>query len=442
MRPSFFLGTWIVTTAILINNYTTCAQEVRFTGALTQNVRGEDDQVLRRFEVLLLKSGDAAFFSVLDDERVGCPWPESFGSLSSPAGPSPHLIYRYDGSLYTIPLPPLTLDIPGEADEGDEWANDDWSYRLVNRDKDSEDRSVWQVAATERRGRRQALQIDAATEILLQANVDVFMGQGDRFTLTLTQTSSTGLSDSETQASENVQSSLIQLQRQLGRRPDTQTSELSARQLELTSALLTSLREKAQNTPLQETIIRISRDVERQKRRVMATKNRQDELINRPAPSFALNLIDGQTLSSDSLEGKVTVLHFWDYKDKPLSEPYGQVGYLDFLFNRRKTANVAVVGISTNPALQSAESLQRARRSAKKLVEFMNTSYPVGYDDGSLLRAFGDPRETNGQLPLWVVLSADGKIVHYQSGFYEIDRQRGLKELDEILIEQVRLSKE
>ncbi|TWW09775.1 hypothetical protein E3A20_10930, partial [Planctomyces bekefii] len=37
----------------------------------------------------------------------------------------------------------------------------------------------------------------------------------------------------------------------------------------------------------------------------------------------------------DSLKGKTVILHFWDYKDSPLSEPYGQTGYLEFLNNRR-----------------------------------------------------------------------------------------------------------
>jgi len=86
-----------------------------------------------------------------------------------------------------------------------------------------------------------------------------------------------------------------------------------------------------------------------------------------------------------------------------------------------------------NPALQQAESSRSAKRTARKLIEFMNLSYPVGYDDGSLLRAFGDPRDSDGKLPLWVVITPAGKIAHYHGGFYEVDQRYGLKELDDVL---------
>ena len=91
-----------------------------------------------------------------------------------------------------------------------------------------------------------------------------------------------------------------------------------------------------------------------------------------------------------------------------------------------------------NPLLQQSETARLGQRTARKLAEFMNLSYQIGYDDGSLLRELGDPRDSDGQLPLWVVLSPEGKIIHYHSGFYEIDRQQGLKELDEVLVAQIR----
>ncbi|MFN5800218.1 MAG: hypothetical protein ACK5AN_22085, partial [Planctomyces sp.] len=71
----------------------------------------------------------------------------------------------------------------------------------------------------------------------------------------------------------------------------------------------------------------------------------------------------------------------------------------------------------------------------RKIAEFMNLSYPIGYDDGTLLKTLGDPRESRGQLPLWVVIGADGKVKHYHAGFYEIDAAKGLKELEAVLSE-------
>ena len=127
------------------------------------------------------------------------------------------------------------------------------------------------------------------------------------------------------------------------------------------------------------------------------------------------------------------ILHFWDYRDTPLSEPYGQTGYLEFLFNQKKKLNLTVVGVSTNPDLQNKENLKRGRRSVRKLSEFMNLSYPIGHDDGTLLKNFGDPRDTRGQLPLWIVLNANGKVAHYHAGYYEVDAAQGLKDLENVL---------
>ena len=156
-------------------------------------------------------------------------------------------------------------------------------------------------------------------------------------------------------------------------------------------------------------------------------------MVNSRMPAFALQLIRGGTLGSASLAGKTTILHFWEYRDKPLSEPYGQTGYLEFLFNRYRSKNVAVVGICCNPELLDPSTVRQAQRSARKTAEFMNLSYPIGGDDGSLLKTVGDPRDSRGLLPLWIVISPDGKVVHYHAGFYEIDAATGLKQLDEIV---------
>ena len=166
--------------------------------------------------------------------------------------------------------------------------------------------------------------------------------------------------------------------------------------------------------------------------------DRQEKLLESEAPGFALNLVTGGSLNSKDLNGKTVVPHFWKYADKPLSEPYGQVGYLEFLYGKRSVNGVEVVGIAMNSALQDPQSNRAGQRSARKLIEFMNLSYPVGFDDGSLLRAFGDPRDDGGELPLWVVISPQGKVVHYHGGFYEIDQRQGLKRLDDVLIDQIR----
>ncbi len=49
------------------------------------------------------------------------------------------------------------------------------------------------------------------------------------------------------------------------------------------------------------------------------------------------------------------------------------------------------------------------------------------------MKQFGDPRLVGASLPLFVVIGPEGKIVHYKVGNYEVDRDQGLKQLDEIV---------
>lgn len=407
---------------------------VRFSGALSQQTQGES-QILRRFEALLLDDGAVPFFAVLDDERDGCPWPESFGQMM-PNGVTPHLIYNYEGSTYSLPLPSLAPGVPDDAAVGSEWSVGGWSYEITG--TSSGEDAAWRIEARERRGRRQSMSVSRESGSLLVATQDVFMGQGVRFELNMKQSSSQTLDDDLSERVGQLRSALLTLQAALNRRPDTQLSELSPRQVNDSKSRLTSLTILAADTPLQESILRIRRNVEQQDRRISQTMDRRKQLVGRASPEFSLNLIGGGDFSSTSLRGKVVVLHFWKYAEKPLSEPYGQVGYLEFLYNRYKQMKVEVVGVAMNPMLQQSDTVRLGQRTARKLAEFMNLSYQIGYDDGSLLRELGDPRDSDGQLPLWVVLSPDGKITHYHSGFYEIDRQQGLKELDEVLVAQIR----
>ena len=408
---------------------------VRFAGSLTQEA-ADGDVSLREFEALLLKSTVTTFFSVLDDPRDGCRWPESFGQLKAPNGPSPHLLYSYDGSLYNIPLPQLSPTIT-DAAVGSTWSEGSWTFEIIGTTTQNGE-AGFKVEARERRGRRQSLIVSENTGELIEAEQDVFMGQGQRFRMTVKRMSSKPLPDEITEQLGQLQSELLTLQASLNRRPDSQLAELSQRQVENAQSRITNLSQLAKDTPLQETVLRISRDLAQQQKRVAQAMNRREQLLQSDAPEFALNLIGNGTLKSEELNGKTVVLHFWKYSDKPLSEPYGQVGYLEFLYNKRKVNGVEVVGIAMNPSLLQAETNRSGQRSARKLAEFMNLTYPVGYDNCALLRELGDPREAGGELPLWVVVSPAGKIVHYHAGFYEVDRRQGLKDLDNVLIEQIK----
>ena len=410
-----------------------------FAGSLIQP--GDDDgDILRRFEVQLLTTHQTYFFHVIDDVRHGCPWSDSFGR-TGPAVETdtvqPHLVYDYDGHAYLIGLPPFIVELPTDLAPDATWEQAGWQMTAIER------RSVngvpaWIVEARERRGRQQTLTVDAATGMTLRAEADVFMGQGDQFKLTLARASGKLLEQATSDKVIELEHELLALQTVLKRRPDAHLSELSARQIADVVAASDRLTVLATGTPLEMLVRQMKADVDQQQKRLASTASLATKLMNTDAPQFVLSLMDGRTLESESLKGKTVILHFWDYRDAPLSEPYGQTGYLEFLFNQKKKMNVTVVGVSTNPDLQTKENLSRGRRSVRKLSEFMNLSYPVGHDDGTLLKTFGDPRETRGQLPLWIVLNADSKVVHYHAGYYEVDAAQGLKDLEAVLAELIR----
>lgn len=388
----------------------------------------------------LLTTNQTCFFHVIDDARHGCPWPDSFGRTGPAVGTDtvqPHLVYDYDGHAYLIGLPQFVVALPADIEPDATWEQGGWQMTAIER-RSVNEVPAWIVEARERRGQQQTLTVNAATGMTLRAEADVFMGQGEQFKLTLALASGKLLEQAAADKVMELQNELLALQTALKRRPDAHLSELSARQIADVVAASDRLTELAAGTPLEMLVRRIRADVEQQQKRLASTVSLATKLMNTDAPQFVLSLMDGGTLESESLKGKTVILHFWDYRDAPLSEPYGQTGYLEFLFNQKAKMNVVVVGVSTNPDLQSKENLNRGRRSVRKLSEFMNLSYPVGHDDGALLKTFGDPRETRGQLPLWIVLNADGKVAHYHAGFYEVDAAQGLKDLEAVLADLLR----
>jgi hypothetical protein len=136
----------------------------------------------------------------------------------------------------------------------------------------------------------------------------------------------------------------------------------------------------------------------------------------------------------------VIVFHFWQYRGEPLNEPYGQIGYLDFLYSKRKKLGITVIGVNVDERFGTAQSAV-ATRSMKSLLDFMKISYAMATDDGTILAEFGDPRSAGAALPLWIVIGHDGTVTHYHSGFYNIKPDEGLKQLDEAVIEAVRRQK-
>ncbi|MEO1996085.1 MAG: TlpA disulfide reductase family protein, partial [Planctomycetaceae bacterium] len=217
---------------------------------------------------------------------------------------------------------------------------------------------------------------------------------------------------------------------------------LSDQQLKQTQRILAQLKQQAKATPFAQLTDTIEQDVTAQTRLGADISRLAAQFLGKKAPRFTLTGLDGKPLSAKQRTGKIIVLHFWGYQSEPLVEPYGQIGYLDFLHNRRHKLGVQIFGVAVHESLtpNSAES-PKTLRSVRKLREFMNLSYPLTIDDGQLLRKFGDPRTLDAKLPLWVVIAPNGTIAGYQVGLFSIRADEGLKQLDDLLIKLIRQQK-
>lgn len=83
-----------------------------------------------------------------------------------------------------------------------------------------------------------------------------------------------------------------------------------------------------------------------------------DPLIGKPAPDFSLPLRNGQTLSLESLRGKVVVLNFWATWCPPCIE---EIPALNRLHRQLKGLPVEVVGISVDDNWGEIEKLTMKR---------------------------------------------------------------------------------
>ena len=199
-------------------------------------------------------------------------------------------------------------------------------------------------------------------------------------------------------------------------------------------AQLPGVIEAAAGTPLARVVTAAERDTQLQSGRNDAVADLAAKQTGRAVEAFTSKGLDDEALSQDGLLGHVTVLHFWDYRDEPLKEPYGQVGYLDFIYHRRKPSGLQVYGVAVDGRLAEEKTRGEATRSVKKLKAFMNLSYPILLDSGALLKQFGDPRPLGANLPLFVVIGPDQKIIHYHVGTYDVHQDQGLKQLDEVVL--------
>ena len=384
------------------------------------------------------ESGTDVFW-LLDERGNGqFPWPSRFGRLAldgrfRTAAAGPALLYdRGEGqSVVPVLLPFLVADEPLAA--GAEFQRGNLEFH-VDKAGQAKGRAVWHLSARDRFGPKRTLRVEQGSPLVVAMREKVIMGRGEEYRLTFELVTSEQLPPDQLTALAAAIERLTALRDKLNLAARSQQIDWKSEQLETLAKQLPAVVKSASGTGLSKLALAARRDLELQAGRNDALADLRAKYHGREVEAFSARGLAGDSLALADLKGQVTVLHFWDYRDAPLHEPYGQVGYLDFMYHRRKPSGLRLYGVAVNGRLADEKTRASAERSVKKLKSFMNLSYPLLLDGGSLLKQFGDPRIVGGNLPLFVVIGPDSKIIHYHVGHYEVHQDQGLKELDEVVL--------
>lgn len=427
------------------------ATELQYSGSLTQLSRRGESMSVKQFDVYVLvrpaENGQRCFYQISERGGGAWAWPERFGEVqfnsgnARTSGRPAHILHTHDGTRYPVELAAPFFEFSDKIAPESSWTAGKLEYE-VSRQQKVANRDCWQVNAADNFGRRQSFFVEKDGSLLVAAERRVFMGRGDEFQVRIELAGSRTLEGDALALTASTADALLELQTGLAREPGEVKPELSDQQLEASAEAIKELVALSAKTALKNLVAAIARDVSTQSRRTEDVASLAKRFVGKPAPAYELTTLKKKTISTKSQSGRITVLHFWEYNGDSIEEPYGQVGYLDFLLNRRGRLGVDVVGVAVDKRFGTPAESGSALRSVRKLRDFMNLSYPVAMDSGATIAKFGDPRELGAKLPAWVVIGADGKIAHYHVGFYTIRPDEGLRELDATVVRLIREKRE
>ena len=423
--------------------------ELQYVGTLSQQTKSGVAEV-KSFTIhavsLPAEDGSAQWAYQLDERGGGSwGWTERFGLMplangaASKARPI-RILYTHEGQQYPLPIRSPLFEFRDKLVPESSWTDGRREY-TVTRQRKFKDRACLQIEVTSNVGRSQTLVVETSSGILVSLDERVIIGRGDEFQLKMELQSQSQLAEADLPKNRQPLDSLLAIQAGLNRTGEQKVVELTGDQLESLRKELPRIEKEAEGTAWSRIVAAIARDLQQQQKRLEGVAGLQRKLMGQPAPPWTLKLTDGTSISDTDVKDGVVVLHFWQYRGEPLSEPYGQIGYLDFLYGKRKKLGVRVIGVNVDERFANPQQATAARRSMKSLLEFMKIGYDMAMDDGSVLAEFGDPRSMNAPLPLWIVIGHDGKVTHYHTGFYDIKPDEGLKQLDDAVIEALRRQK-
>lgn len=365
-------------------------------------------------------------------------WLDHFGTWTvdakkrDDASAGPALLYQREDGKSIVPLFPPLFAAEAKLEKGATWSEGRMEYRVMGEMK-VVGRDCLEVDCRTPYGHKRTLFVEKGSPLVVALRETVFIGQGQQHELKLELTDAKALPAEEAAKAVAAFEQAEKLKESVHHKPRTDLVEFEKDELAALRVELPKLATAAKDTLLAPLVAAAQKDLQDQKGRSGAVAALRDAAIGKPVGEFKLPDLAGKVMSHEVLKGKVTILHFWAYRDTPLEEPYGQVGYLDFLLRKRGGKGVQIFGVLVDEKISDEGELRVAAASARKLKSFMNLSYGILMDDETLLKQIGDPRPAGGKLPLFVVIGRDGKVVEYHSGLYDVRLEQGLAELEAIV---------
>ena len=411
--------------------------------------KGDPAATTKRFTLAAVRDGrnegGILHWIVVEDGRGAIPWPHSYGSsqwmdgnglnlqAATASRNNPQLLYKNEDlkAFVAVALPQLA---DGEKlNEESIWKQGPVTYRVTER-QSVEGQQTWRVLGFTNFGVKRTFWVnDEGYIVRLRENVTI--GRGDRFDLEYDLKNVEKLDD-------NARGKVLtafDVFNKFRTKVDIEKLEKEIvwddEQLEVFREDMDRLVSVSVDTPLNAVARLAQTDLKAQKGRSGGVATLMTRAIGKVVEEPGFELYRGSGYSDDALIDNITVLHFWEYRSSPLEQPYGQVGYLDFLYRKYKEEGVNVVGVVSNALLEDPAERSRVRVNARKFASFMNLSFPIVADVKGYIGKIGDPRGAGAKLPLFIVLDQKGRIVHYKAGYYEVDRDLGLKSLDSVVKE-------
>jgi len=402
--------------------------------------RGEQADSEKRFMLSLLvgewNGGQPmAYWTLQELGRGGWSWLHHFGKL--PAGKdfadiTPTLLHERPEGTNVIPLLPPLLVRDEPLASGVQWAQGKLEHHVKGTAQVG-DVETWEVEARNAFGVKRTLWVDQRSPLVLALREKVFIGQGEEHELRYQLLSRSTLDETALAATTAAFDGFIALRNRLQISQDLREVAWTEARLALLREQLPRLLPGSTTGLLAQVATDAGRDAKEQRDRADSVAALQARLVGRDAPHPKLTDMHDKDFSWSVLQNKVTLLHFWEYRNTPLEEPYGQIAYVDYLLRNRTSEDLQVFGVVVHQQLEDHRTRQQVMLGARALKSFMNLSYPLLFDHADAIKQFGDPRVAGAKLPLFVVVGRDGKIVHYHAGAYEVDRDAGLKQLEGVI---------